>query len=182
MWCHKSLWLCWHSKKVFQGFFVRSVDRTWRKQVDIVPRRGRTQGINANTVFKPCVLFLMERVALQNFSNCKHCYGSNGSGVMTQLTSIALWLTSIDSTWLYQCTLLLPNSPQIGCLWGSGGRAIERRTVNRVGGGSIPPTAVSKLRQFRSPHICLCLSEETLKAGGPLYLVFMPGEVKDHRG
>ena len=38
---------------------------------------------------------------------------------------------------------------------------------------------VSKLRQFRSPHICLCLSEETLKAGGPFYLVYMPREVKD---
>ena len=34
----------------------------------------------------------------------------------------------------------------------SGGRAVERRTVNRGDGGSIPP-AVSKLRQFRSPHI-----------------------------
>ena len=37
--------------------------------------------------------------------------------------------------------------------------------------------AVSKLKQFHSPHICLCLSEETLKAGDPFYLV--PGEVKD---
>ena len=55
----------------------------------------------------------------------------------------------------------------------------ERRTVNWGDGGSIPPTAVSKLRQFRSPHICLCLSEETLKAGGPFFLVSMPGEVKD---
>ena len=27
--------------------------------------------------------------------------------------------------------------------------------------------------------ICLCLSEETLKGGGPFYLVSMPGEVKD---
>ena len=45
-------------------------------------------------------------------------------------------------------------------------------------GGSIPPTAISKLRQFRSPHICLCLSEENLKDGGPFYLVSMPGEVK----
>ena len=35
--------------------------------------------------------------------------------------------------------------------------------------------AVSKLRQFHSPHICLCLSEETLKADGPFY----PGEIKD---
>ena len=61
---------------------------------------------------------------------------------------------------------------------GSGGRAVERRIVNRGDGGSIPPTAVSKLRQFRSPHIYLCLSEETLKAGGPFYLVSMPEEVK----
>ena len=62
---------------------------------------------------------------------------------------------------------------------GSGGRAVERRTVNRGDGGSIPPTAVSKLRQFPLPHIRLCLSEETLKAGGPFHLVSMPGEVKD---
>ena len=32
-----------------------------------------------------------------------------------------------------------------------GGRAVERRTVNRGDGGSIPPTAVSKLRQFLHP-------------------------------
>ena len=62
---------------------------------------------------------------------------------------------------------------------GSGGRAVKCQTVNRGDGGSIPPTAVSKLRQFRSPHICLCFSEETLKAGGPFYLVSMPGEVND---
>ena len=62
---------------------------------------------------------------------------------------------------------------------GSGGRAVERRTVNPGDGGSIPPTALSKLRQFRLPHICLYLSEETLQAGGPFYLVSMPGEVKD---
>ena len=58
---------------------------------------------------------------------------------------------------------------------GSGGRAVERRTVNRGDSGSIPPTAVSKLRTFRSPHICLCLSGDTLT---PFYLVSMPGEVK----
>ena len=62
---------------------------------------------------------------------------------------------------------------------GSGGCVVERRTVNRGDGGSIPPTAFLKLKQFRSPHICLCLSEETLKAGDPFYLVSMPGEVKD---
>ena len=46
-------------------------------------------------------------------------------------------------------------------------------------GGSITPATVSKLRQCRSPHICLCLSEETLKASGPFYLVSIQGEVKD---
>ena len=34
---------------------------------------------------------------------------------------------------------------------GSGGREVERRTVNRGEGGSIPPAAVSKLRQFLHP-------------------------------
>ena len=62
---------------------------------------------------------------------------------------------------------------------GSGGRAVECQTVNRGDGGSIPPIAVSKLRQFRSPHIYLCLSEEKLRASGPFYLVSMPEEVKN---
>ena len=62
---------------------------------------------------------------------------------------------------------------------GSGDQAVEHRTVNRGDGGSIPPTAVLNLRQFRSPNICLYLSEETLKAGGPFDLVSMPGKVKD---
>ena len=56
-------------------------------------------------------------------------------------------------------------------LMGSGGSVVERRTVNRGDGGSITHTTVSKLRQFRSSHICLCLSEEPLKGGGPFYLV-----------
>ena len=34
---------------------------------------------------------------------------------------------------------------------GSGGRAVERRTVNQGNGGSIPPSAVSKIRQFLHP-------------------------------
>ena len=55
---------------------------------------------------------------------------------------------------------------------GSGGRAVERRTVNRG-------DDVSKLRQFHSPYICPCLPEETLKAGNPFYLVSMQGKVKD---
>ena len=62
---------------------------------------------------------------------------------------------------------------------GSGGRVVDRRAVNRGDSGSIPPAAISKLMQFRSPHISLCLLEEKLKAGGPFYLVSMPGEVKD---
>ena len=54
---------------------------------------------------------------------------------------------------------------------------VECRTVNQGDGGSIPPTAVSKLWQLRSPHICLCLSEETPKSGGPFYLESISGEV-----
>ena len=59
------------------------------------------------------------------------------------------------------------------------GQAVVRRIVNRGDSGSIPPTAVSKRRQFFFNSHCLCLSEETLKPGGPFYLVSMPGEVKD---
>ena len=53
---------------------------------------------------------------------------------------------------------------------------VEHRTVNRGDGGSTPPAAILKLRQFRSPHICLCV---LLNARGPSYLVSMSGEVKD---
>ena len=61
----------------------------------------------------------------------------------------------------------------------SGGRSVEHWTVNRGDNGSIPPTAILKLRQFCSSHVSLCLSEETLNAGGPFYLVSIQGEVKD---
>ena len=60
----------------------------------------------------------------------------------------------------------------------SGGRMVERRTVNRGDSGSIPLTTVSKIRQFHSPHVA-CVFQKTLKAGGPFYLMSMPGEVKD---
>ena len=60
---------------------------------------------------------------------------------------------------------------------GSSGHAVERRTVNRGDSGSIPPATVLKLRQFLSCHICLCLSEKTLTAGGPFYLMSMLGEI-----
>ena len=38
-----------------------------------------------------------------------------------------------------------------------------------------------RFRTFAIPFtpLCQCLSEETLKAVGPFYLVSMPGEVKD---
>ena len=55
---------------------------------------------------------------------------------------------------------------------GSGGRAVECD-------GSIPPTAVSKnVGNFVHPTFA-CVFRKTLKAGGPFYLVSMPGEVKD---
>ena len=60
-------------------------------------------------------------------------------------------------------------------LTGEGGRAVERQTVNREDGGTIPPAAISNLGHF----IYLGLLEETPKAAGPFYLVSLPGEVKD---
>ena len=60
-----------------------------------------------------------------------------------------------------------------------GKRWSRGRGVSRGDSGSIPPSAVSKLSQFRSPNICLCLSEETITADGPFYLVSVPGDVKN---
>ena len=51
---------------------------------------------------------------------------------------------------------------------------LEHWTGDRVVLGSNP---ASELWQFRLPRFCQCLSEETLKAIGPFYLVI--GEVKD---
>ena len=44
--------------------------------------------------------------------------------------------------------------------------------------GLKPPTAVSKLGQFHSPHIVCAFTEETLKAVGHFYLVPVPKETK----
>ena len=66
---------------------------------------------------------------------------------------------------------------------GSCGRVVEDRTVNRGDGGSIPPTAVSKRRQFRSPHICLCLLEGTLKSSWSLLSgVYARGSKRSYTG
>jgi len=62
---------------------------------------------------------------------------------------------------------------------GSGGCAVERRTVNREDGGLVPPATVLKHRQFCSPHICPCLSEETLETGGPIHLVSSLGGLEE---
>ena len=54
--------------------------------------------------------------------------------------------------------------------------------IGRCGTGSNPTAEnfASELWQFRLPRFASeCLSEETLKAVGPFYLVSMPGEVKD---
>ena len=50
---------------------------------------------------------------------------------------------------------------------------------NRVIAGSNPAEAVWKTLAISFTPLCQCLSEETLKAVGPFYLVSMPGEVKD---
>ena len=51
-------------------------------------------------------------------------------------------------------------------------------SLSSIDRGTVAQAAVSKPRQFHSPHIFLYLSEETLKTGRPFYLVSMPGGVK----
>ena len=73
---------------------------------------------------------------------------------------------------------------------------VERRTFGRGDRGSKPPVAERRTFRSKGPGfkttccrfktwanlftpLCSCLSEDTLKAVGPFYLVSMPGEVKD---
>ena len=65
-----------------------------------------------------------------------------------------------------------------GARWPSG---LERTTSDRVVLGLNPAGATSIRNYMAIPFTPLrrCLSEETLKAVGPFYLVSMPGEVKD---
>ena len=62
---------------------------------------------------------------------------------------------------------------------GRGGRVVQRRTFRSRG-----PWFKTICCRFKTwanlfTPLCSCLSEETLKAVGPFYLVSMPGEVKD---
>ena len=65
--------------------------------------------------------------------------------------------------------------------WGAVAQWIERATDNRVVARSNPTETAWKLLAISFTPLCQCLSEETLKAVGPfyMYLVPMPGEVKD---
>ena len=94
-----------------------------------------------------------------------------GLGII--VTDLTNYTVNVQKSIYFLDRILLTGSGS-GERW-SPGRALDYP----FDGGSIPSTAVSKLRQFRSPDICLCLSKGTLKAGGPFYLMSMPGEVKD---
>ena len=73
---------------------------------------------------------------------------------------------------------------------------VQCRTFGQGDRGSKPPVAERRTFRSKGPGfkttcchfktwanlftpLCSCLSEETLKAVGPFYLVSMPGEVKD---
>ena len=56
---------------------------------------------------------------------------------------------------------------------------VEHRSFHSKGPGFKTSSTVSKLRATSFTPLCLCLSEETVKAVGPFFLVSMPGEVKD---
>ena len=64
----------------------------------------------------------------------------------------------------------------------SGGRAVERRTVNRGDSGSISPTLFRNIRSFIHPHICLCLSEETKMRWSLPSGVYARGNKRPHTG
>ena len=68
-----------------------------------------------------------------------------------------------------------------GARWPNG---LERWLVQATGlswPGSNPTAEKLRFGTLAIPFtpLCQCLSEETLKAVGPFYLVSMPGEVKD---
>ena len=66
---------------------------------------------------------------------------------------------------------------------GTSGHAVEDRTVNRGDGGSIPPTAVSKLRQFRSPpQLPLSFGRDTNSRWSFLSGVYARGSKRSHTG
>ena len=62
---------------------------------------------------------------------------------------------------------------------GSGGRAVERRTVNRGDGGSIPPTAISKHGNFVNPHLPVSFGRDTKSL---LSGVYARGSKRSHTG
>ena len=65
----------------------------------------------------------------------------------------------------------------------SGGCAVGRRTVNRGDDVSMPPTAVSKLRQFRSPpHLPVSFGKDTKSRWSLLSSVYARGSKRSHTG
>ena len=59
----------------------------------------------------------------------------------------------------------------VTCYVGNGGRDLQSS-------GSVPPP-FRNLGNFVHPSFA-CVFEETLKAGGPFYMVSMSGEIKDY--
>ena len=70
------------------------------------------------------------------------------------------------------------------CLYrhvGSGGRAVERRTVNRGDGGSILPP-FRNLGNFFTPHLPVSFGRETKSRWSLLSGVYARGSKKSHTG
>ena len=89
--------------------------------------------------------------------NTLRCLFKKPPGIANQYTRNVVWSRRDISSFNLRGAVIAVSS---------GGDVVERRKVNLGDGGSILPTAVRNLNQFRSTHICLCLSEETL-VGGP---------------
>ena len=65
---------------------------------------------------------------------------------------------------------------------GSSGRAVERWIVNRGNGGSIPPTAVSKLAISFTPHLPVSFGRDTKSRRSLLSGVYARGSKRSHTG
>ena len=59
---------------------------------------------------------------------------------------------------------------------------VECRTVNRGDGGSIPPAAVLKLRQFHNPHLPVSFGRDTKSWWSLLSGVYARGSKRSHTG
>ena len=98
--------------------------------------------------------------------------------IISPLVFLRCHLADTFCDWL----IVPPTGSSRGARWPSG----LERWLGMATGHSRPGSNPTSVKTFRFgtlaipfTHLCQCLSDETLKAVGPFYLVSMPGEVKE---